>query len=77
MDPDMVQRDGQLAHHGHQNPPGIVFIAGFLGLVPGTYAALLDQPQRREIEPMPRPRTPPLADPQPPLVLAAAPLHQV
>src|SRR3954470_24352023 len=52
-------------------------MAGLLGLVPGTYAALLHQPQGREIEPLPRPRAAPLADPQPPLVGPAAPLRQV
>src|SRR5262245_41592393 len=77
MDPDMIQRHSQLAHHGHDHPPGIVLIARLLGLVPGSYPALLDQPQRREIEPLPRPCTAPLANPQLSLVAAAAPLHQI
>src|SRR5262249_33670625 len=55
----------------------IVFIVRLLGLIPGAYPALLDQPQRREIEPLSRPCTAPLADPQPSLVAAAAALHQV
>src|SRR3954451_13428825 len=52
-------------------------MAGLLGLVPGTYTALLHQPHGRKIEPLPRPRTAPLANPQPPLVGPAAPLRQV
>ena len=67
MDPNVIERHGQLAHHGHHRPPGIGFITGLLGFVPGTHAALLHQPQHREIEPLPRPRTAALADPQPPL----------
>src|SRR3984885_2035914 len=52
-------------------------MAALLGLVPRTYAPLLHQPQGREIEPLPRPCTAPLANPQPPLVSSAAPLRQV
>src|SRR4029077_16451763 len=64
-------------HHGHQHPPCLTFMAGLLGLVPRTYAALLPHPKDRKIEPLPRPRTAPLANPQPPLVGSAAPLRQV
>src|SRR5271157_6364070 len=77
MDTDVIERYGQLAHHGYQGPPGIGFIMGLLGLVPRTYAAPLHQPQDRKIEPLPRPRAAPLANPQPPLVGPAAPLRQV
>src|SRR4051794_19434311 len=66
-DPDVIQRHGQLPHHGHQDPPRVTFVAGLLGFVPGTDPALLHQPHGREIEPLPRPRTAPLADPQQPL----------
>src|SRR5262249_54826375 len=76
-DPDRIQPHNQFAHHGHDHPPGIGFLVRLLGLVPGSYPALLDQPQRRKIEPLSRPCTAPLADPQPSLVAAAAALHQV
>src|SRR6516165_4959670 len=52
-------------------------MAGLLGFVPRTYTTLLHQPQDRKIEPLPRPRTAPLANPQSPLVGAATPLRQV
>src|SRR6516165_8676445 len=74
---DVVQRHGQLAHHCHEQPPCVTCVAGLLGFIPGTHAALLDQPHGREVQPLPRPRMAPLADPQLPLVCPAAPLHQV
>src|SRR5271157_4669254 len=77
MDTDVIERYGQLAHHGYQGPPGIGFIMGLLGFVPRTHAALLNQPQDRKIEPLPRPRATALADPQLPLVGPAAAFHQV
>src|SRR6516225_11236788 len=73
----VIQGHGQLPHYGYQHPPRLTLMAGLLSLVPGTDAALLHQPQDREIEPLPRPCTAPLADPQPPLVGPAAPLRQV
>ncbi len=63
MDTDVIERYGQLAHHGYHGPPGIGFIMGLLGFVPRTHAALLHQPQDRKIEPLPRPRATALADP--------------
>ena len=50
MDTDVIERYGQLAHHGCHGPPGIGFIMGLLGFVPRTHAALLHQPQDRKID---------------------------
>src|ERR1700689_413934 len=77
INPNVVQRHGQLAHHGYHRPPSVILATGFLRLVPGTHAALLHQAQHRKIEPLPCPRAAALADPQPSLVFAAAPLRQV
>src|SRR6516162_11695084 len=60
---------------GHLKSQVRLDLTGFMPF--GTDAALLHQSQGREIEPLPRPRTAPLANPQPPLVGPAAPLRQV